>query len=221
MGKNINRSIEDKVKELSNSNRLLADNLVEAVWVIDAETLTYDYITPSIFKISGYSSEELTNTTIVDRLTPSSLEKCMIELKQALNDYKAGKQATRSLELQMIHKNGNIYWIEISAKLYGNFDDPLKIIGITRDISIKKRYEKHLEDQKKELAAALAEKESLLKEIKMLRGLLPICSGCKRIRDENGKWWPLDAYISEHTTADLTHVICNDCKDVLYREIAC
>ena len=67
--------------------------------------------------------------------------------------------------------------------------------------------------------AALAEKESLLKEVKLLKGLLPICSGCKRIRDENGRWWPLDAYVKARTEAELTHTICADCQDVFYSDL--
>ena len=59
----------------------------------------------------------------------------------------------------------------------------------------------------------------LLKEIKVLRELLPICSGCKRIRDEIGKWWPLDAYVKKHTDSEFTHTVCPDCKDVFYSDI--
>ncbi len=220
MARNMNGTIKDKIKELSNNNRLLVDNLVEAVWVIDAETLTYDYITPSIYKISGYSSEELVNTTIIDRLTPDSIEKCQVELERALIEHKRGGPVSRSLELEMVHKNGYIYWVEISAKFYEKPEAPLKIVGITRDISARKRYEKQLEDQNKKLVEALAEKEALLIENKLLRELLPICSGCKRIRDENGKWWPLDAYICENTDVDLTHTICTDCTEVLYKDIS-
>jgi hypothetical protein len=50
-------------------------------------------------------------------------------------------------------------------------------------------------------------------------GLLPICSGCKRIRDESGKWWPLDAYVKARTEAEFTHTICSDCKDVFYPDL--
>jgi heterodisulfide reductase subunit B len=70
------------------------------------------------------------------------------------------------------------------------------------------------------LATALAERDILLKENKKLRKLLPICSGCRRIRDDYGKWWPLDAYIREHTNSDFTHSICKDCKDGFYAKCA-
>ena len=50
-------SIKDKLKDLEKENRLLADNLVDAVWVVNAGNLTYEYITPSIFSITGYTAE--------------------------------------------------------------------------------------------------------------------------------------------------------------------
>ena len=213
-------SIKDRMKEIELQNRLLTENLVEAVWVIDAKTLTYDYITPSIYDISGYTSEELINSSFVDRLAPDSLNKCTALLKAALKEHNRGKQVTQTVELELMHKDGDTYWVDIRAKFLQRPDNPLKIVGITRDITLKKKIELQLADQNKELAEALADKEKLLEEIRVLRELLPICSGCKRIRDDDGKWWPLDAYICENTAVDLTHTICTDCTEVLYKEIS-
>ncbi|MEE4243409.1 MAG: PAS domain-containing protein [Desulfopila sp.] len=64
----------------------------------------------------------------------------------------------------------------------------------------------------------LLEKEALIeslnkafREIKTLKGILPICSHCKMIRDESGSWKQLEAYLHEHSDADLSHGICPDC----------
>ena len=210
------QSIKDKLKELEKQNRLLTDNLVDAVWVMNAGTLVYEYITPTIYEISGYTSEELTNTTIADRLTPESLNKATAMLSAALEEYERNDQVSRSIELELVHKKGGTYWIEIKAKLLEEPGKPLKIVGVTRDITARKTTELKLEEQNRKLADALAEKERLLQEIKVLEGLLSICSGCKRIRDDHDKWWPLDLYVEEHTNADLTHTVCPDCKDLLY-----
>ena len=51
----------------------------------------------------------------------------------------------------------------------------------------------------------------LLKEIKVLRGILPICSFCKKIRTENNIWIPLEEYVHWHTEAELSHGYCPDC----------
>ena len=62
-----------------------------------------------------------------------------------------------------------------------------------------------------------------LKEIKTLRGLLPMCAWCRNIRDDKGYWKNLEAYIQEHTDAAFSHGICPECmKKVipeLYEEI--
>ena len=107
----------------------------------------------------------------------------------------------------------------MKAKLVEDPDAPLKIVGISRDITEKKRAEQQLKNQNIKLIEALADKEKLLKEIKVLQELLPICSGCKRIRDDDGKWWPLESYVRAHTDSDFTHTICSDCKDVFYPEL--
>jgi hypothetical protein len=57
-------------------------------------------------------------------------------------------------------------------------------------------------------------------ELKSLSGLLPICSNCKKIRDDQGYWQQLETYITEHSEADFTHGICNDCMTELYPEYA-
>lgn len=52
-----------------------------------------------------------------------------------------------------------------------------------------------------------------LAEVKKLSGLLPICAWCKKIRDKEGKWHPIETYVSEHSDADFSHGICPDCAD--------
>ena len=60
-------------------------------------------------------------------------------------------------------------------------------------------------------------KEALSK-ISTLRGLLPICAACKKIRDDKGYWKQIETYIMEHTDADFSHGICPDCAKELYGE---
>jgi hypothetical protein len=55
--------------------------------------------------------------------------------------------------------------------------------------------------------------------VKTLSGLLPICSSCKKIRDDRGYWNRLEIYLQAHSDARLTHGICPECADQLYPEI--
>jgi glucose-6-phosphate-specific signal transduction histidine kinase len=65
-----------------------------------------------------------------------------------------------------------------------------------------------------------AEVQKALGEVRLLRGLLPICSSCKRIRNEQGTWEQLEAYVRARTDADFTHGLCPECVRALYPELA-
>jgi len=82
-----------------------------------------------------------------------------------------------------------------------------------------------LYQQKRQLQEQLIEisnKNQLLKEqyqeIKVLRGCLPICSNCKKIRDKDNSWEHLEDYISDRSEAEFTHDICPECRDMLFRK---
>jgi len=57
-----------------------------------------------------------------------------------------------------------------------------------------------------------------LAEIKVLKGIIPICAGCKKIRDDQGFWHQVEVYIHEHSDAEFTHGFCPDCMKEYYPE---
>ena len=78
----------------------------------------------------------------------------------------------------------------------------------------------------RERAQAEQEKEQLveecekaLAEVERLSGFLPICSSCKKIRDDQGYWQQIEEYIRDHSDATFSHSICPDCLDRLYPEL--
>ncbi len=62
----------------------------------------------------------------------------------------------------------------------------------------------------------LTQLEQSMKEIRKLRGFLPICANCKKIRDDKGYWTQVEVYISEHSEAEFSHGICPDCAQKIY-----
>jgi hypothetical protein len=58
-----------------------------------------------------------------------------------------------------------------------------------------------------------------LENIKTLQGLIPMCSNCKKIRDDKGFWSQVEEYIVGHTNAEFTHGICPDCAKNLYGDL--
>lgn len=79
----------------------------------------------------------------------------------------------------------------------------------TEMIENRKRSEEEREKLIIELRAAM-------ENVKTLSGLLPICASCKKVRDDKGYWNQIDAYISEHSDAEVSHGLCPDCAQKLY-----
>jgi hypothetical protein len=63
---------------------------------------------------------------------------------------------------------------------------------------------------------ALTERENALQEVRVLRGFLPICASCKKIRDLGGTWTLMEKYISEHSEAMFSHGLCPECTRKLF-----
>jgi hypothetical protein len=66
---------------------------------------------------------------------------------------------------------------------------------------------------------AISKLHAAIEEIRTLRGILPICAHCKKIRDDRGAWNQIEAYIQRHSEAQFSHGICPDCLDRYYGDI--
>lgn len=86
------------------------------------------------------------------------------------------------------------------------------VIGIFEDITERKLVEKDRERLIRELKDALS-------KIKTLSGLIPICSSCRRVRDDQGYWSQIEAYIRDHSEIDFSHGLCPDCAKDLYDDL--
>ena len=72
--------------------------------------------------------------------------------------------------------------------------------------------------EKDEREQLLGKLQGTLAQMETLRGILSVCSSCKKIRDENGSWNEIEPYIASHSQAKFTHSICPDCEEELYPE---
>lgn len=76
--------------------------------------------------------------------------------------------------------------------------------------------ERKIQEQAREKDELIARLQDALDNIKRLSGLLPICSSCKKIRDDKGYWNQIEKYIAEHSEAEFSHGICPECVKKLY-----
>lgn len=129
---------------------------------------------------------------------------------------------------KQIHSNFNIPIIYLTAyadhkvleraKITGPFGYMIKPfeereLHTTIEMALyKHKAEEEREDLIKQLQEALA-------KVKLLSGLIPICSSCKKIRDDKGYWNQIEVYIRDHSEADFTHGICPKCSKKLYPDL--
>jgi hypothetical protein len=76
-----------------------------------------------------------------------------------------------------------------------------------------------LEEKMADLKHTNSQLEKTLAEVKTLSGLLPICSSCKKIRDDKGYWNQIETYIKKHSKAAFSHSICPECAEKLYPDL--
>ncbi len=114
----------------------------------------------------------------------------------------------------------NMTFSQFIASIF--FIIPLNFLGITilRSINQTRRNEylalTDLTKSNDERLEAIQELKKSLAEVKTLRGFLPICAKCKKIRDDEGYWNQIETYIEQHSDAIFSHGICQECADELY-----
>ncbi|MCI5210087.1 MAG: PAS domain S-box protein, partial [Candidatus Electrothrix sp. ATG2] len=130
---------------------------------------------------------------------------------KSINAHLEGRTDFHRKEYRMRTKNGEYRWIMDHAKIVQRDVEgkPLRMSGTHIDITDRKE----IEEERDRLIASL---QDALSEIKVLRGILPICAHCKKIRDVKGYWHRLENYLCRHADVDFSHGICPDCVRELY-----
>ena len=130
--------------------------------------------------------------------------------------------AVLSLATEKIGKGDFNYKINLRQKdEFGSLADSFNSMAVRLQqttISVG-RLEKEVVERKKaekKLEKLIKELQEALENIKILSGLLPICSHCKKIRDDKGYWNDLEGYIQTHSDAQFSHGTCPECSDKLY-----
>lgn len=201
---------ENAVKPLSNSAenseilyRLLFENCMDGIMKTSPDGTILD-ANPAACKIFERTLEEIIaagREGLIDISDPRL--PAFVEQRR-----KTGKATG---ELRAKRKDGSLFPVEFSSVVFQNAHGQTRTCLIIRDISERKAADAQREHLIQELQQALA-------RVKNLSGLLPICSSCKKIRDEEGRWHYLEVYIRDHTEADFSHGICPDCRRRLYPE---
>ncbi len=163
----------------------------------------YIYVSPSCERITGYKPEVfLKNPDFLLQLVEDDhKERVRAHFANCLGEQKQ----VEKIEFEITHADGKSRWIEhICQPVFSPKGEYLGRRASSRDISIRKKAELERKRLIEELQKALA-------EVKQLSGLLPICSFCKKIRDDKGYWNQLESYISQHSDIKFSHSVCQSC----------
>ena len=155
-------------------------------------------LNPAWEQTLGFTREELMSRPFIEFVHPDDRERT---LKQNA-DVRAGGKAL-AFENRYLCKDGSYRWFRWNAAP----DSAEKVIySVARDITESKRAEEERDRLVAELQAALA-------EVKTLRSILPICSYCRKIRDDENYWHTVENYVSLHTGTRFSHGICPGCME--------
>ena len=166
------------------------------------------YVNPAFLRIFEYGEKSEVLGVHAADLFDSKQVKSLADVKTII-DLTSG--ATE--EFVVVRKDGTTFHVEVSSSSVSNSSG--NIVGRMAsfvDISRRKQTEAERENLVSRLQRALA-------KIKTLRGLVPICASCKKIRDDRGYWHQLEVYVRDHTVAEFSHSLCPDCAEVLYPDL--
>jgi PAS domain S-box-containing protein len=154
--------------------------------------------------IVGYDKAELLATDFQTITHPDDIEADWALALQTLE----GQIPSYQMEKRYIHKLGYVVWVLLNVSPLRNEAGKIEyFISQIQDITARKKAETQLRETNRDLLLAL-------NQVRTLQGLLPICSYCKHVRDDQNYWQSVEKYITKHTGAQFSHGICPNCYDL-------
>lgn len=138
------RQAEDALRESEARYRLLAENMADVVWILNAHSLRFTYVSPSVERLRGYSVAEVMAQPIEQVMTPDSLVQVSAGLPERIRAFLGGDPAavTQTHEVEQFRKDGSTVWTEVVTTLLRNEAGEIEVLGVSRDISARKQAEK-------------------------------------------------------------------------------
>lgn len=153
-------------------------------------------LNPAWEGVLGFSRGELMSRPSIEFVHPDDRERTLAQ-NQCV---KSGGEA-RAFENRYLCKDGSYRWL-----LWNAVTDVQRqeIYSVARDITERKEAEALRERLVRDLQAALT-------EVRTLQQIMPLCSYCRKIRDDDNYWTSVETYLAQHTHAQFSHSICPDC----------
>ena len=158
----------------------------------------------------GYSEAELLQQNAFGFTPPQDWDKT----RPLFEGLRSGEIESCSVEMRFVRRDGSIIWMDVWATpLFDNAGRIEALLGVFVDATQRRR---HVAERER----LIAELSQALMTVKTLSGLVPICSSCKKVRDDRGFWNQLEEYLGRHSDARLSHGLCPDCAEEICPEIS-
>jgi PAS domain S-box-containing protein len=153
-------------------------------------------LNPAWERTLGFTRQELMSKPFLEFVHPDDRDRTLDQNREV----RRGGQAL-SFENRYLCKDGSYRWLRWNAAP----DTGHRVIySVARDVTASKQADEDRERLVAELRSALA-------EVRTLQEILPICSYCRKIRDDENYWHTVEGYIAEHTSSRFSHSICPNC----------
>jgi PAS domain S-box-containing protein len=196
------RRAEELLRESEVRLKTVLDTIQAGIVVIDPETHIIVGVNAAAGKMVGAPREHILRSVCHKYICPAEESRCPVtDLGQNLETAE-GVLLTASGKRVPILKTVGSVMLAGREHLLESF----------LDIAERKKAEEERERLIGELQEALA-------RVKTLSGLLPICASCKKIRNDQGYWQQIEAYIRDHSEAEFSHSVCPECAKRLYPEV--
>ncbi|MEW6426680.1 MAG: PAS domain S-box protein [Thermodesulfobacteriota bacterium] len=196
---------------------VLVNNANEAIMVVQDGLLKF--FNYKALSIAGYTrKEDYAGKSILEFVHPDHRGLIMDRHRRRCQ----GEEVPNFYEVKVLHKDGRTIWLQLNA-IRIEWEGKPASLAFLYDVSEHKKAEEELASYRNHLEEMVrhrtAELEKALREVRTLKGLIPVCSCCKSIRDDRGYWGAMEEYIRTHSDAQVTHGLCPICAERLYPQL--
>lgn len=190
------------------ARHMLVEALDDGMVMLDADGRILD-VNPRFAAVAGVSPAAVVGRPFGELdVTPSALRLAVLETVSAVSSAVAQTPGER----RTVSEGGRCFEVQAFVVDRGGGVRPASV-AVLHDVTERQRW--HDEQQR-----LIEQLQSAMAQVQTLRGMLPICADCKKIRDADGVWHQLESYIRDHSEAEFSHGMCPSCMDRWYPESA-
>ncbi len=188
--------LEEAMRVSEEKYRSVVESTDDSVYLLD-RNCRYLYMNKKHLARMGFSGDEYVGRAYSE-FHPAEAAK---EFTEAISKV---FESCQPAQREHWSRRDDKYFLRTLSPVKGNDGRTVAVNVISKDITGLKQ----MEAEREKLIAGLRE---ALAKINTLKGLIPICAWCKKVRDDKGYWNEIETYVKEHSEADFTHGICPEC----------